>query len=409
MWMQTNFWALSHLTDIQWIDGKETTYIKEHLLKNFEKLLTITNDTGKEKKMRSFQQYLSSVKNFDATNIVLLQKQYEPVVVKYFERILDHKLYTTIKSHLWDIWSESISRLLQNHDFIEIFKMYLKTSINKEQFKDILQAYTKNESIGNVKKLLDNPKNNEWRSKMEGQWIDMSYFLQEHRQTFQIQKDEEYSHDQDIQHFYGIAKGYMQQLGYDDEIQTVEDLVSVFQREWKPKENQELIYQKSWFTQSEFDQIFANIELQVRSIQELFHSQKAKNITSITLYRETNPMRVLMMGNWVDGSCLSFYSSVGNFWSTAINALDINKSVFYFEDQNGDIIGRVLVAIDNNWNLLRFHMYKKGNISINLDQYFDPYIRDIVQKSSMWMNGDVELVDLLNGEKWYKDPVYVIK
>ena len=67
----------------------------------------------------------------------------------------------------------------------------------------------------------------------------MSYFLQEHRQTFQIQKDEEYSHDQDIQHFYGIAKGYMQQLGYDDEIQTVEDLVSVFQREWKPKENQE--------------------------------------------------------------------------------------------------------------------------------------------------------------------------
>jgi hypothetical protein len=47
--------------------------------------------------------------------------------------------------------------------------MYLKTSINKEQFKDILQAYTKNESIGNVKKLLDNPKNNEWRSKMEGQ------------------------------------------------------------------------------------------------------------------------------------------------------------------------------------------------------------------------------------------------
>jgi hypothetical protein len=67
-----------------------------------------------------------------------------------------------------------------------------------------------------------------------------------------------------------------------------------------------------------------------------------------------------------------------------------------------------LVAIDNNWNLLRFHMYKKGNISINLDQYFDPYIRDIVQKSSMWMNGDVELVDLLNGEKWYKDPVYII-
>ncbi len=59
-------------------------------------------------------------------------------------------------------------------------------------------------------------------------------------------------------------------------------------------------------------------------------------------------MRVLMMGNWVDGSCLSFYSSVGNFWSTAINALDINKSVFYFEDQNGNIIGRVLVAIDDN-------------------------------------------------------------
>lgn len=56
------------------------------------------------------------------------------------------------------------------------------------------------------------------------------------------------------------------------------------------------------------------------------------------MYRETDPMRVLMMGNWVDGSCLSFYSSVGNFWSTAINALDINKAVYYIEDQNGNIV-----------------------------------------------------------------------
>ena len=47
--------------------------------------------------------------------------------------------------------------------------MYLKTPINKEQFKSILQAYINNESIEDVKKLLDNPKNNEWRSKMEGQ------------------------------------------------------------------------------------------------------------------------------------------------------------------------------------------------------------------------------------------------
>ncbi|MCB9804737.1 hypothetical protein H6769_03790 [Candidatus Peribacteria bacterium] len=89
------------------------------------------------------------------------------------------------------------------------------------------------------------------------------------------------------------CQGYMQQLGYNDEIQTVEDLVSVFQENGNQKENQEVDLPKNLDSYKvNLIKFLQNIELQVRSIQELFHSTKSENITSITLYRETNPMRV---------------------------------------------------------------------------------------------------------------------
>lgn len=75
----------------------------------------------------------------------------------------------------------------------------------------------------------------------------------------------------------------------------------------------------------EFDNLYNDLMLQIQSINSLFKEGKSKEITQIKIYKETDPVKVLMMGNVVDGSCLSFYSTVGNYWSTATNALDINK------------------------------------------------------------------------------------
>jgi len=56
--------------------------------------------------------------------------------------------------------------------------------------------------------------------------------------------------------------------------------------------------------------MYNDLLFQIQSINDLFRQTKAKEITQIKIYKETDPAKVLMMGNMVDGSCLSFYSTV---------------------------------------------------------------------------------------------------
>lgn len=116
-----------------------------------------------------------------------------------------------------------------------------------------------------------------------------------------------------------------------------------------------------------------------------------------------------MMGNWMDGSCLTYWSANSCYWSTAVNALDINKAVFYIEDSDGEIIGRVPVAIDDNGDIVRFLLYTKGDVNRSLSLYFNTYIRELASLCGLGINGDLEKVRLLNGEAWHENPVREIK
>ena len=88
-----------------------------------------------------------------------------------------------------------------------------------------------------------------------------------------------------------------------------------------------------------------------------------------------------MMGEWVDGSCLK-YGDI-NYWSAIANAVDINKAVFYIKDENGNILGRVLCAITNKGRLIRFPLYHKGQTNIDLDKYFNQYIKEMARNSGL--------------------------
>ena len=90
------------------------------------------------------------------------------------------------------------------------------------------------------------------------------------------------------------------------------------------------------------------------------------------------------MGNRVDGSCLSYYSNIGNFWSVATNAVEVNKPVFYIYDQDGNMIGRLLAAITDNKQLIRFsHIYTKGNVQVDLDTHMNTYLREFAQHNQL--------------------------
>ena len=72
------------------------------------------------------------------------------------------------------------------------------------------------------------------------------------------------------------------------------------------------------------------------------------------VYAERDPLRVLQMGN-LFGSCLS----VGKYsaYSTIANAVEINKHVIYVADGEGHIIGRRLIAMDEEGMLHGFKLY----------------------------------------------------
>lgn len=96
--------------------------------------------------------------------------------------------------------------------------------------------------------------------------------------------------------------------------------------------------------------MLADIQFQFESMLEIDNQEKnSKNIYTkhkkVIIEREQDPLRVLMMGNCVNGSCLAFDSSAGNYYSTAANAIDANKAVFYLYNEKNELLGRVLVTV----------------------------------------------------------------
>ena len=130
----------------------------------------------------------------------------------------------------------------------------------------------------------------------------------------------------------------------------------------------------------EFDPKFAkDLRSQKDSIERILLRKKSRSVDSVKIYRETDPLRVIMMGDWVDGSCLASYSSIRNSWSTIANACEVNKAVFYAEDEKGNIIGRVLMAIDEENRLVPFKVYTRGNPDVDLTRMFEKYLREFSQ------------------------------
>jgi hypothetical protein len=70
-------------------------------------------------------------------------------------------------------------------------------------------------------------------------------------------------------------------------------LTNYFNTEIKNKKDE--IAQKNRLSPEEFETLFNDLELQVQSLNNLFKKTKAKEITEITIYKETEPVKILMM------------------------------------------------------------------------------------------------------------------
>lgn len=76
-----------------------------------------------------------------------------------------------------------------------------------------------------------------------------------------------------------------------------------------------------------------------------------------TAYTEEDPMKILHMGN-LFGTCLSVNGI--NAHSTIANMLEVNKRVLYVKDACGTIVGRRLLVLTRDGELLPFQSYGVG-------------------------------------------------
>lgn len=153
---------------------------------------------------------------------------------------------------------------------------------------------------------------------------------------------------------------------------------------------------------------YKDLAVQIEALEQLkalVGSRGLKMPKQIKIYRETDPVMITQMGTLVNGSCLN--ADGVNFWSTFSNALDVNKCVCYMKDENGNLLGRVLFAIDKNKKIVRFPIYYTDNCNFDINPFVNNYIKEFAQKFNLdteEINGQVYEVSNLVFSDWYKDP-----
>jgi hypothetical protein len=128
-----------------------------------------------------------------------------------------------------------------------------------------------------------------------------------------------------------------------------------------------------------------------------------------TAYAETHPLKVLQMGN-LFGTCLS----VGdvNAFSTIANAVEVNKRVLYLRNDRGHVIGRKLIVLTRQGELVGFRSYgaalwhdsSEGSPWIKI--LFDLLCRDLARRSGARFPAraeEIEDKDLRLFAQWYFD------
>jgi hypothetical protein len=146
--------------------------------------------------------------------------------------------------------------------------------------------------------------------------------------------------------------------------------------------------------------LLKDLKTQQNALNSLVGQQKTTGAKKITVESEFDPLEVLQMGNYVQGSCLNVNDS--NKWSAIVNAVEANKRVLWARDERGNVIGRLLIAVDNNDRIVRFRVYYATHLL--LDNYFNDYIRKLAERCGLRLNGKANSVENLVATHWYKDP-----
>ncbi len=383
----------------------------EKLKENFKKILKLNRERKISKKINQF----NNLKNNN--NQAWLEKLLTENLIQYvdilYKKKLKIKIISNMKRILWKNkvnFSKIDNQKFNNPLFIEAYKMMKWTTYNKEQITKLLYDY--------LTWKFDNPSElNQYKTEKNQEWISKKLnkkqkdiWLSKNRKIVEINNENKNNSElninikTEIENKLEISEKKIKEINnlwfkFKIDFKKAWECVNYFRKEISPKENE--------IKSKEQDHnLFEDLKLQIESIEKSFKNRKSKKTEFITIERELNPLASLMMGNWVDWSCLNFYSPVWNYYSSIANTIDVNKWVYYIKDDKWWILARVLLTIDEDIKLTRFKMYTSWNTDINLNKYFDKYLLDIAKKWWFKINWKQDKVKLIESEAWYKDWEY---
>ncbi|HXX95225.1 MAG TPA: hypothetical protein VEN81_16505 [Planctomycetota bacterium] len=118
----------------------------------------------------------------------------------------------------------------------------------------------------------------------------------------------------------------------------------------------------------------------------------------IALEVETDPIKVLFMGEYGFASCLSLRGA--NMWSAVSNAIDLDKAVVWARDPAGNIVGRRLIALTPE-GVVSYRTYTNRN-GLALDGFFEEFIAQVAAECGVPVTHHVSPGPLLS-DRWYDD------
>ncbi len=333
--------------------------------------------------------------------LLKIQNVFAESTLEYFEKTIHKKIHLKFRREFQ--LSKEFDDSLLNENLLEFYKMYSSTKINKQHAFDLIQRYLSGKVYDWSWNIYETyPYNRDENQEfLEHTLKDKAeIWLSRNDKVYNIEETENLEEKIDniperIAHHLKIANEKLKLLEVKDEKWNFIG----FKTHWKLIDYFDTKLKKD---KEKYDQnLFADLELQVHAIKDLLKTKNTKKVSKIKIYHELEPLKIAMMWKWVDNSCLSYYSTVWNYWSAITNALEVNKWVIYIEDENGNIIARVLVWIDNNWNLEIHPVYYKWNVWIDLKKYLDEYIDNLVSELWVTKHWDRDNVKILFCDDWY--------
>ena len=355
--------------------------------KNISKIIRIINNKN-------------NIKDINENDYNILNASLEEIAKIFFEPLLllhkessRERTIDTIKKIFNINKSISIEEKIWSANFRNAIILNRKIqNIGKENCKQLCFKLIREHLLSNTYPFKRIPKAYPWNDENNQAWlkrIPNSFWLKEFEKKYSltIEDFKEDNVEQRIEHHLKQSQDILNKLGIKLIKITLDEIEKQFKIIKEEQKNENLLQ---------------DLKTQINAIKSLTGQVESKKDLlgeKIIITSEFDPLEILQMGNYVTGSCLNSYGS--NYWSTIVNACEVNKKVLWAKNHKGEVLARLLIAVDEDKRIVRFPIYYTTNIK--MDRFFNNYIIELAKKCKFGINGDSNKVLRIFDAGWYTD------